>query len=89
MFLWNPLKASEFSRKVGSQELFLKSNLPIPPSSSHFTNEEEFLNELVLLLYRNPNINTWLFKINNEFGGGGGGIASFTVDTLRLFNGLK
>lgn len=86
-FCGNPVKASVFNKKVGSRELFLKCNLPIPPSSSRFTNEEEFINELVLLIYRNPNINTWLFKINNEFGGRG--IASFTVDTLRLLNGLK
>lgn len=86
-FCGNPIKAAEFSRKTGSRELFLKSQLPIPPSSSCFKNEEEFLNELVILLYENQNITTWLFKINHEFGGRG--VASFTIDTLRLINGLK
>jgi len=86
-FCGNPTKAAAFSRKTSSRELFLQCELPIPPSSSNFKTEEEFLNELVILLYENPNITTWLFKINNEFNGRG--IASFTLDTSRLLNGLK
>ena len=83
----NPIKAVSFSRKKGSRDLFLKCDLPIPPSSSRFTNEEEFLNELVLLIYENQNITTWLFKVNNEFGGRG--LATFALDPARLLNGLK
>ena len=86
-FCGNPTKAAAFSRKTGSRELFLQCELPVPPSSSRFKTEEEFHNELVILLYENPNITTWLFKINNEFNGRG--IASFTLDTSRLLNGLK
>lgn len=86
-FCGNPLQSAAFSLKKGSLELFRKCDLPVPPSSSRFSNKEEFLNELVLLLYSNPNITTWLFKINNEFLGRG--VATFTVDTLRLLNGMK
>jgi len=86
-FCGNPITAANFSSKKGSRELFLQCNLPIPPSSSKFSNEEEFLNELVLLIYENQNISTWIFKINNEFVGRG--IATFTLDTARLINGLK
>jgi hypothetical protein len=59
---------------------FLK-NLSIPclPSAMEMYDYGEFLNTFSVLIIKNPEVKTWVFKIDDEFGGRGIGY----LDTSR------
>ena len=67
----DPYKSGLFSTKSGCRRIFTSSDVPIPPGAYDIYDEREFLTTLTRLISNNLHVNTWIFKIDNEFNGRG------------------
>lgn len=58
----------------------MSAEVPIPPGAIEIYEEVELFNTLTVLIANNPEVRTWILKIDDTFGGRG--IATFCVDTV-------
>lgn len=86
-FNGNPLNCQFFSTKIGSRKIFESCEIPVALGEYDFNSLDELYDKLALLILKNPNINKWVFKINDEFGGRG--IATFSTDFQKLLSQAK
>lgn len=55
--------------------------MPTPISSVDIYDEQEFIHSLARLISKNLYVSTWIFKIDDEFGGRG--TASLNLDQIK------
>ncbi|CAD8177263.1 unnamed protein product [Paramecium pentaurelia] len=60
-----------YSTKSGCKVLFDELQLPQPPTIRNIYDEKELINSLSVLIIKNPNINTWIIKVDDEQQGRG------------------
>lgn len=83
----NPLNCQFFSTKIGSRKIFESCEVPVATGEYNFKNLEDLYNKLAILILKNPNVNKWVFKINDEFGGRGNAILA--TDFQKLLSQSK
>jgi IQ domain-containing protein H len=66
-----PEKISMFSTKSGAKRIFQAADVPTPISAYDIYEKSEFHNSLARLVAHNLFVNTWIFKIDDEFNGRG------------------
>jgi len=64
-----PSKANLFSTKSGCKKIFQQADVPTPISAVDIYDEQEFVLSLAKLIAHNLYVNTWVFKIDDEFNG--------------------
>ena len=67
----NPSTTKVYETKSGSKRVFEACNLPTPVNAMDIQDKKQFESSLTLLIARNLDINIWIFKIDDEFGGRG------------------
>lgn len=82
-----PEKISMFSTKSGAKRIFQAADVPTPIAAYDIYDKNEFLNSLARLVAHNLFVNTWLFKIDDEFNGRGH--AALSVDTIKTILELR
>ena len=87
IFAGDPQKSFAFSSKSAAKRLFLNCDIPCPPGAYEIYDEKELINSLTILIANNVNINTWVFKIDDEFNGRG--ISWFSVNSVGFFKELR
>lgn len=87
IFSGDPQKHFTLSSKSAAKRLFLGCEIPCPPGAYEIYDEKELINSLTILIANNIGINTWIFKIDDEFNGRG--IAWFSVNGLNFFKELR
>lgn len=87
IFSGDPQKHFTMSSKSAAKRLFLGCEIPCPPGAYEIYDEKELINSLTILIANNININTWIFKIDDEFNGRG--IAWFSVNGIGFFKELR
>ncbi len=87
IFAGDPQKSFAFSNKSAAKRLFLNCDIPCPPGAYEIYDEKELINSLTILIANNLNINTWVFKIDDEFNGRG--ISWFSVNSVGFFKELR
>ncbi|CAD8077422.1 unnamed protein product [Paramecium primaurelia] len=60
-----------YSTKSGCKVLFDELQMPQPPTIRNIYDEKELINSLSVLIIKNPNINTWIIKVDDEQQGRG------------------
>lgn len=68
------------STKAVARRIFSDCGVAVPPGAFEIYDEQEFLNILTILVTRNKEVRTWLFKLDDEFSGRG--IAFFSVESV-------
>ncbi|KRX06754.1 Protein kinase-like domain [Pseudocohnilembus persalinus] len=71
------------SQKSQSRRIFEKIGVPTATGAIEIYEIEELINTLTILLVSHPKVETWVFKIDNEFAGRG--IAYLNVDSIKGF----
>ena len=66
-----PQKHTLYSTKSGSKKIFQLADVPTPVSSVDIYDAQEFHFSLAKLILSNLYVQTWLFKIDDEFNGRG------------------
>ena len=82
-----PQKNLYYSTKSGARTLFQSCEVPTAPGSYNIYDEVEFVITLTKLIAYNMEVNTWLFKIDNEFGGRGH--AWVSVDSIKPIQDIR
>ncbi len=82
-----PENISMYSTKSGSKRIFQAADVPTPISAYDIYDKNEFLNSLARLVAHNLFVNTWIFKIDDEFNGRGH--ATLSVDTIKTILELR
>ena len=82
-----PSKQHLYSTKSGAKKIFQLADVPTPICQVDIYDEQEFLHSLSQLIAKNLYVTTWIFKIDDEFGGRGH--ASLNVDSVKPLQGLK
>lgn len=75
IFQGNSAMVALANKKSYQKHVFLECDLPVAPWQEEFENEQDVFNKLTVLIAKFPQVKTWLFKIDHEFGGRG--IAKF------------
>ncbi|CAD8179992.1 unnamed protein product [Paramecium octaurelia] len=60
-----------YSTKSGCKVLFDELQMPQPPTIRNIYDEKELINSLSVLIIKNPSINTWIIKVDDESSGRG------------------
>ncbi|CAD8086017.1 unnamed protein product [Paramecium sonneborni] len=60
-----------YSTKSGCKVLFDELQMPQPPTIRNIYDEKELINSLSVLIIKNPIINTWIIKVDDESQGRG------------------
>lgn len=76
-----------FSHKSGAKRIFAQADIPMPIGAHDIYNEKDFYDNLTKLISNNLYVNTWIFKIDDEFGGRGH--ASLAVDGIKTIVELR
>ena len=87
IYAGDPHKSQLFSTKSGSKRVLSEASIPLPPGAFDIYDEKEFLATLTRLICNNPDIETWIFKIDNELAGRGH--AFLDVGALKPIKNLK
>ena len=82
-----PSKQSLYSTKSGAKKIFALADVPTPISAIDIYDEQEFMLQLAKLIANNLYVNTWLFKIDDEFNGRGH--ASLYVDNIKALSEIR
>ena len=82
-----PAKQNLYSTKSGAKKIFHLADVPTPICAVDIYEEQEFLMQLGKLVANNLYVTTWVFKIDDEFGGRGH--ASVNVDTIKPLQELR
>ena len=69
MLSGEPQKNQLYSTKSGSRRIFNLADVPIPIGAYDIYDHTEFEITLTKLILNHPHINTWIFKIDDEFNG--------------------
>lgn len=83
----DPFKSALYSTKSGSRRIFAAANMPTGPGAYDLYDEQEFFNTLTSLTLGNTDVHTWVFKIDDEFGGRGH--AKLEVGRVKLLATLR
>ena len=76
-----------FQTKSGAKRIFQIADIPIPIGSHDIHNKEDFFDKLTKLIATNLYINTWIFKIDDEFNGRGH--ASINMIDIKTISELR
>ena len=82
-----PSKQALYSTKSGAKKIFALSDVPTPIIAIDIYDEQEFMLQLAKLIANNLYVNTWLFKIDDEFNGRGH--ASLYVDNIKALSEIR
>ncbi len=82
-----PEKIAMFQTKSGAKRIFQAADVPTPISAYDIYDKNEFLNSLARLVAHNLFVNTWIFKIDDEFNGRGH--ATLAVDSIKTILELR
>ncbi|XP_071424431.1 IQ domain-containing protein H [Pithys albifrons albifrons] len=66
-----PGVAQLYSTKSGSKRIFGSARVPTPPGESDIHSEEQMVRALSRLVVDNMEVQRWLFKVDDEWGGNG------------------
>ena len=66
-----PEKCNIYQTKSGAKRIFQQADFPTPISAYDIYDRNEFESSLAKLIAQNLSINTWIFKIDDEFNGRG------------------
>ena len=83
----DPQKTKVFSTKSGAKRIFQQADVPVPMGAHDLYSEKDFYEQLTKLIANQLYINTWIFKIDDEFGGRGH--ASLQVDGIKTVMELR
>ena len=75
------------STKSGAKRIFQMCEIPIAMSAYDISDRNEFELALARLITNNLDVNTWIFKIDDEFGSRG--TAFLNVDSLKTIQELR
>lgn len=76
-----------YTTKSGAKRIFHQAEVPIPMGAHDIYSIDEFMIQLTKLVAQNLYINTWIFKIDDEFNGRGH--ASINVETIKTILELR
>ena len=82
-----PSKQTLYSTKSGAKKIFQLADVPTPISAIDIYDEQEFMLQLAKLIANNLYVNTWLFKIDDEFNGRGH--AQFSIDNVKSLADIR
>jgi hypothetical protein len=82
-----PSKSKAFSTKSGAKRIFLEADVPVPIGAYDIYSFDDFCEKLTKLIAHDLYINTWIFKIDDEFGGRGH--ASLNVESVKTIMELR
>ncbi|EAS06221.3 IQ calmodulin-binding motif protein (macronuclear) [Tetrahymena thermophila SB210] len=74
------------STKSAARRIFHSCKIDVPPGAFEIYDETEFINTLTVLIANNPEISTWVLKIDDEFQGRG--LAYYNVDSINQLSDL-
>ena len=77
----DPSKQNLYSTKSGSKKIFQLADVPTPLSAIDIYDDQEFILSLAKLIANNLYVNTWIFKIDDEFNGRGH--AFLNIDNIK------
>ena len=80
-------KQNLYSTKSGSKKIFQLADVPTPISAIDVYDEQEFMLSLAKLISNNLYVNTWIFKIDDEFNGRGH--AYLNIDNIKPLSNLR
>ena len=83
----DPMVSRALSSKSGSKRIFEACGIPYPVSAKDIYDKKSFEVALTQLIAKNLDINVWIFKIDDEFGGRGH--ASLDVEQVRTVVELR
>lgn len=73
--------------KSGAKRIFQLADVPVPIGAYDIFTFDDFAKQLTRLVAHNLYINTWIFKIDDEFNGRGH--ASLNVETMKTVQELR
>jgi len=82
-----PEKTHIYQTKSGAKRIFQLADVPTPISAYDIYERSEFESSLARLIASNLSVNTWVFKIDDEFNGRGH--ASLHVESVRTILELR
>lgn len=82
-----PSKQALYSTKSGAKKVFALADVPTPISAIDIYDEQEFMLQLAKLIANNLYVNTWIFKIDDEFNGRGH--AFLQVDNIKALGEIR
>lgn len=83
----DPHQTKIFSSKSGAKRIFQMADVPVPIGAYDIYKYDEFCQQLTKLIAHNLYINTWIFKIDDEFNGRGH--ASLNVENVKTIMELR
>lgn len=83
----DPSKVSIYSTKSGAKRIFQQADVPSPISAYDIYDKREFELSLSRLIAHNLYVNTWIFKIDDEFNGRGH--AALNIESIKAVVELR
>jgi len=79
----DPKKIDLLYTKSAHKRVLTMANIPIPIQATDIYDTTEMIAQLANLVYNNPNLSTWLIKIDDEIGSAGTGVLDVRPLNLR------